>query len=331
VVGEAGMGKSRLIEEFTTWLELLPDPVVYVRGRASQGTSQDAFGLWRDTLALRFGVLDTDSPATVGQKLAAGLGDQGSAPAEPGIGADRWALIGYLLGFDLGGGSLFADLEPQARHDLAIEAFEEWLGDLAAEAPVVVVLEDLHWSDDPSLDLASRLVNAPGSRRVLVVGSARPALFDRRPDWQAGEGRPQRIDLRPLGNRDTRKLIAEILVKVHELPEGLRETVVTAAEGNPFHVEELLKMLIEDGTIVKGDVAWEVARDRLPTIRVPATLVGVLQARIDALGAEEKSVLHRAAVIGRSFWDSAVAALDDQTDALRRVLATIKRLATKNM
>jgi tetratricopeptide (TPR) repeat protein len=166
---------------------------------------------------------------------------------------------------------------------------------------------------------------------MLVVGAARPALFDRRPDWQEGEGRHQRIDLRPLAPRDSRKLIADILVKVPELPDDLREPVVTAAEGNPFHVEELVKMLIEDGIIVKGDVAWKVARDRLSTIRVPATLVGVLQARIDALGAEEKSVLHRAAVIGRSFWDKAVAALGDRTDALPEAVASIEQLRSKEL
>ena len=86
------------------------------------------------------------------------------------------------------------------------------------------------------------------------------------------------------------------------------------AEGNPFHVEELVKMLIEDGVVVKGTDAWSVAHDRLTTVRVPETLVGVLQARIDVLDPEEKSVLHRAAVIGRSFWDRAVAALGDGGD-----------------
>ena len=179
---------------------------------------------------------------------------------------------------------------------------------------MVIVLDDIHWADDASLDLAASLVAEPGEARILVVCGARPAFYDRRPSWQAGERRHRRIDLLPLSARDSRRLVGDILRLVPDLPDDLRDTVAGTAEGNPFHVEELVKMLIEDGVMVKGTDAWSVAHDRLAAVRVPETLVGVLQARIDVLGPEEKSVLHRAAVIGRSFWDRAVAALGDGDD-----------------
>ena len=158
---------------------------------------------------------------------------------------------------------------------------------------MVIVLDDIHWADDASIDLAARLITEADRARILVVCGARPALYARRPAWQGGERRHQRIDLVPLRSRDSRQLIGQILHKVHDLPDDLRETVIAAAEGNPFHIEELVKMLIEDGVIVKRTDAWVVAEDRLPTIRVPETLVGVLQARIDALSTDQKSVLHR--------------------------------------
>ena len=314
IVGEAGMGKSRLLDEFATWLDLLPDEIVFIQGRARQGTEHDAFSLIRDTVASRFEILDTDPPGVVGKKLSTGLGVAGPAPATLGLDGDRAALIGYLLGFELGAKSLPSDLEAQAVHELGTAAFLEWAAGLASADPVVVVLDDIHWADDPSLDLAARLVAEPGNRRMLLVCGARPAFNVRRPQWQATEPRHQRIDLRPLGTLQSRRLVTEILAKVPDLPRDLRDTVVSAAEGNPFHVEELVKMLIEDGVIMKSPHAWTVAQDRLPTVRVPETLVGVLQARIDSLTPEEKSVLHRAAVIGRSFWDRAVVALGDDAD-----------------
>ncbi|MET0831213.1 MAG: tetratricopeptide repeat protein, partial [Acidimicrobiia bacterium] len=259
-------------------------------------------------------ILDTDPPPVLRDKLAAGFGDAGAPIASLGLDGDRSALIGHLLGFDLGPESLPVDLEPQAAREQGMAAFAEWADQLAAADPVVIVLDDVHWADDASLDLAASLVAEPGEARILVVCGARPAFYDRRPSWQAGERRHRRVDLLPLSARDSRRLVVDILREVPDLPDDLRDTVAGTAEGNPFHVEELVKMLIEDGVVVKGTDAWSVAHDRLTTVRVPETLVGVLQARIDVLDPEEKSVLHRAAVIGRSFWDRAVAALGDGGD-----------------
>ena len=115
----------------------------------------------------------------------------------------------------------------------------------------------------PSISLR-RMVTEADQTRILIVCAARPALHARRPAWQAGEHRHQRIDLVPLRSRDSRRLVAEILHKVHDLPDDLRETIVAAAEGNPFHIEELVKMLIEDGVIVRSVDAWRVARRPSP-------------------------------------------------------------------
>jgi class 3 adenylate cyclase/tetratricopeptide (TPR) repeat protein len=310
IVAEAGMGKSRLLDEFATWLDLLPEEVAYIKGRARQDTDSDAFSLMRDTIAFRFEILDTDALAVVREKLAAGFGDAGEHAAF-GLDSDPSTLIGHLLGFDLGTETFQGDIEAQTAREMGTAAFVDWARGLATSTPVAVVLDDIHWADDPSLDLAAGLVAPPHTPRILVVCGARPALLVRRPAWQAGEPRHQRVDLLPLSTRDSRQLVTDILHKVADLPDDLREMVVAAADGNPFHLEELVKMLIEDGVIVKGADEWTVARDRLTTIRVPETLVGVLQARIDSLGSGEKSVLHRAAVIGRSFWDLAVEALGD--------------------
>jgi class 3 adenylate cyclase/tetratricopeptide (TPR) repeat protein len=312
VVGDAGIGKSRLLEEFEGWLDLLADEVLYLRGRARQGMERDAFSLIRDVVAFRFAILDTDAPSLVEAKLSAGFGDDGSYLQDIDVASRRWVLAGRLLGFNLGSRTLPGDVEAQAIHELGTLAFVAWIHEAAARRPVVLILDDIHWADDSSLNLAARLVAERERSRILVLCGARPMLYAHRPAWQAGEARHTRIDLVPLSSTDSTTLVTDILQKVRDIPADLRETVVAASEGNPYHVEELLKMLIEDGVIIKGTDAWEVVEDRLPTIRVPSTLVGVVQARIDGLTASEKSVLHRAAVVGRTFWDRAVTAIGDE-------------------
>jgi predicted ATPase len=149
---------------------------------------------------------------------------------------------------------------------------------------------------------------------LLIVAAARPELFERRPNWGEGRELYSRLELKPLSKRATRSLVEEILQKADELPETLRELIVEAAEGNPYYVEELIKMLIEDGIIVRQEPNWRVELQRLAEVRVPPTLTAVLQARLDALPQDEKAVLQRASVVGRRFWDSLVGELASDTD-----------------
>jgi predicted ATPase len=117
------------------------------------------------------------------------------------------------------------------------------------------------------------------------------------------------ITIKTLDLNASRELVNNILQNVNDLPVELVETVAKNAEGNPFYLEELVKVLIEDGVIVKGEEIWQIVPKRLTQLRVPATLTGVLQARLDRLPATENEVLERAAVVGRTFWDAAVAAM----------------------
>jgi ABC-type oligopeptide transport system substrate-binding subunit len=141
----------------------------------------------------------------------------------------------------------------------------------------------------------------------MMVSAARPELFERRPHWGEGRHFHRRLVLEPLSKWDSRRLVAEILQRVDQVPETLRDLIVDGAEGNPFFIEELIKMLVEDGVIVKGEEPWRVEPSRLAGARVPSTLTGVLQARVDRLPPEERAVLQQASVVGRLFWDRAVA------------------------
>jgi class 3 adenylate cyclase/tetratricopeptide (TPR) repeat protein len=302
VVGEAGVGKSRLLYEFENWLELLPERVTYFKGWPTPEMQAIPCGAMRDMFAARFEIRESDGAAAVLDKFRAGM--EGLLPPE------RADLAGHLLGFDLSASQAVQNLlgSPSFR-DLATAYLVQYVRAVAAQ-PAVMLLEDVHWADDSSLDLLDRLATAIPEARLLVVCLARPELFERRPQWGEGRSAFSRLELRPLSRRSSRALVAEILQRVEQVPDELRDLVVEGAEGNPFYVEELIKMLLEDGVIQRGEERWQVALERLADVRVPPTLTGVLQARLDSLPRDERTVLQRASVVGRVFWDGTVAALE---------------------
>jgi len=307
VVGEAGVGKSRLLYEFEKWIELLPEEIWYFKGWATAGMQAEPYGAIRRMFAHRFEILESDSAAAVMAKFRAGM----AAALDP----DQADLAGHLIGFDLPASQAVQNaLESESFREQAIAGLVDYLQAIASE-PTVIFLEDTHWADDSSLDLVDHLAAALPEARLLVLCLARPAFFERRPGW--GEGREAHIclELKALSRRESRALVAEILQKVEDIPGKLRDLVVEGAEGNPFYVEELIKMLIDEGVIRGGEGRWRVELERLAEARVPPTLTGVIQARLDSLPGEEKAVLQRASVVGRLFWDTAVADLAaDETE-----------------
>ena len=165
-----------------------------------------------------------------------------------------------------------------------------------------------------------------------MLACCRPTLFERRASWCA-EKVHRRIDLQPLGKDMSRLLVSELLKKLPEVPIALRELVTGGAEGNPFYMEELVKMLIDQGAIETGEV-WKVNAERLMLTKVPPTLTGVLQARLDGLPAPERLTLQQASVIGPVFWDRALIALDtkahDTLPALVRRELALPRADSNN-
>jgi tetratricopeptide (TPR) repeat protein len=323
VVGAAGLGKSRLLYEFASWAELRVERYYIFRGRATPAMSNRPYGLWRDVLSFRFEILDSDSPETVREKMVAGITDL--------VGQDdRLAHhMGHLAGFDFSG-SPYLTGEPQNVAEKSRKAVMQFFQKLTDLDPVVIQLEDLHHADDASLDLLAEMTSADDNLPLMVVAMARPGLYQRRSTWGSGQESHLRIDLRALDKRDSRDLVVEILQKVENLPRELRDLIVERAEGNPYYMEELVKMLIEDRVVQKLDGEhWTVESSRLKHLRVPPTLVGLLQARFDSLLYPEKLTLQRAAVVGRVFYDSAVVALDtaDETrvDDLRAILKRLTK------
>jgi class 3 adenylate cyclase/tetratricopeptide (TPR) repeat protein len=305
ITGEAGVGKSRLLYEFENWADLLPAELLLFKGRASWATQGMPYGLIRDLIAFRFEIKDSDAGALVRSKLVQGIVE---GLGQEGQGEFKGHFIGHLLGFDFRSSPHLQEVEDDARqlHDRALVYLTEYFRSMLARQPVCILLEDLHWADHSSLDLLDSLSLAMAGRPWLIVCAARPSLFERRPHWGEGQSFHTRLELRSLPEQDSRRLVEEILQKVEHVPDTLRELVVGRAEGNPFYVEELIKMLIEDGVIVKGAERWHVETGRLTGVPVPPTLTGVLQARLDRLPPEERVAMQQASVVGRRFWDRAV-------------------------
>ena len=311
VTGDAGVGKSRLLYEFDNWVELLPETVFYFRSRAYISSQNVPYGLLRSLFSFRFNIQDSDPPDQVWQKLETGIRSANLAlngeKAEMDVEAVR--LIGHLLGLDTGEQQAHGDA--RELHDRALVHLGEYFCHLASVDPVVVLCEDIHWADDSSLDAIQRVAETLIDKPVLIVLTARPSLFERNQPWEGRGALHTRLDLHPLSEEDSRRLVDEILQKADTVPETFNQQVSTAAEGNPFFLEEIIKMLIEDGVIQKeisgtGEERWHIAEDRLSGVSVPSTLVEVLQARFDGLPASERVLLQRAAVIGRTFWDQAL-------------------------
>ena len=248
---------------------------------------------------------------------------------------ERAHFLGHLAGFDFSHSPHIRPLldDPQQLSNRARLFFQIWVAQACAIKPAVLALEDLHHADDPTLDLVGELVAAHPRLPLLVVALARPELLDRRPSWGSGHSAYRRIELAPLDRRESRRLAREILQKVDHVPRALRDILVERAEGNPYYLEELVRMLIANRVIVKeSDEAWRVEEDRLGHLDVPASLKGLLQARLDGLLEPEKLTLQRAAVIGRVFYDSAVQALDQADDIhVYNLSAILSQLAAQEL
>ena len=315
VVADAGVGKSGLLYEFEAWSEARPESFFIFRGRASPQTQGQPFGLLRDILAWRFQIADDDSIEAAQAKMEQGiiplfLDDDG-----PDLAEGHAHLLGHLIGIAWRDSRHIKGIldDPRQIRNRALHAAAQLLRRVSASdgSPVILQLEDLHWADNESLDFLNYLSEVNRDVPLLILGFSRPTLFERRGDWKSTEGVHQRIDLTPLDKTGSRLLANELLKKLPEVPAALRELITGGSEGNPFYMEELVKMLIDQRAIETGEI-WKVNGERLLLTRVPATLTGVLQARLDGLPAQEKLTLQEASVIGQVFWDQALSSLDDR-------------------
>ncbi len=327
VVAEAGIGKSRLLDEFQAWIEDRPENVYLFRGRATPQTQGLPFGLLRDIVAWQLQLGDDDTLGEAKAKI-----EQGLMPLfadEPEFAQGHAHLLGHLIGLDWRDSPHLRGIldDPRQIRNRAQHAAAQMFRRVHAQngSPVILLLEDLQWADDESLDFLNYLAEVNRDMPLLILAFTRPTLFERRSDWRSTEGRHERIDMHPLDKSSSRLLANELLKKLLEIPTALRELVIGGAEGNPFYMEELVRMLIDQRAIDASGDPWQINAERLLSTKVPSTLTGVLQARLDDLPADERLTLQQAGVIGQVFWDRALLELDAKNEA------TLPRLVQREL
>jgi class 3 adenylate cyclase/tetratricopeptide (TPR) repeat protein len=291
IIGLPGVGKSRLVRELSA--ELQADGWSVLRGRCLP--YGEGITYWPIAEIVRD--LASIDPQMTGAEALARLE---AASPDPET-ANRLALAIGLESTATSGEGLDRDIA---------FAFRRLVETATATAPVLIVVEDIHWAETPLLDLLEYVATWARERPILILCLARPDLFELRPGWGSGRMEASRLQLEPLTRDQTADLVRALL-QVEGLPDALREQVLDRAEGNPLFVEETIRMLIERGAVIEQDGRW-VAAASIGEIEVPESIEALIRARLDALPREERTVLQGASVIGRVFQLSAVATLVEE-------------------
>jgi tetratricopeptide (TPR) repeat protein len=288
VYGEPGVGKSRLAREFVAGLE----GATVLSGRCLPYGDGVTYWPLAEMVKTAAGISDDDKLDEAKEKLLSCCEDE---------------VVADLLG--LAAGLLEAVERERSRQEIAWAA-REWSESLALAQPLVLVFEDIHWAEEPLLELIEHLAAWVRDAPLLILCLARPELLDVRPGWGGGRLRATAIELEPL-TRDQSEELVDALVEDGELSEELREGLLAKTEGNPLYLEETIRMIREEG--VDG------------ATRIPDTLQALIAARIDRLPAGEKAALQRAAVLGRIFWVDALASVSRDLDPLEPLVDDLVR------
>jgi AAA ATPase domain len=305
IYGEAGVGKSRLVEEFQSWAEALEHPPTVVQGRCLPYGEGVTYWPLAEILKRHAGVQDRDPPATAVEKIRADAATLFSAgdTDDP----DRTAAaLGVTVSLE-DPSSPLRGMEPrQVRLEVA-SAWRAFFSALARTSPAIVIIQDLHWAGSAVLDLLEELTDQV-DRAVLFLTSARRELTTARPDWGARSRNYSGFMLEPLGPEDSQRLLGFLVeAEQDDLPPSVRERILVRAGGNPFFLEQIVDHLIEKTH--RGDGDGGSGTDALEAVEIPDNVQAVLAARIDLLEPLEKRVLRSSAVVGKEFWSGPVARL----------------------
>ena len=310
VLGAAGVGKSRTAREAVAAIVARHPGTTVLQGRCLSAGRGGTYWALGELLREACGISLADPADTTRERLWDGLrAILGGSPED--LDATVYALAA-TAGIQLPASPL-ERLEPKAVADELARAWPRFATACAAGGPALFLVEDLHWADEPLLDMLELMVTR-ATGPLLVVATARPELAETGAGFGGAVEGHASISLRPLPEPHSRRLL-ESLAPAGDLPAALREEVVARAEGNPLFLEELVFHL-----------AAESGGGRPADRRLPDTLHALLAARIDTLAPAEKRVLQEAAVVGRVFWEEPVArALGDQEPVADRLLLLERR------
>jgi tetratricopeptide (TPR) repeat protein len=317
VVGEPGVGKTRLVREFFTHVDDQPGLTYWRQGRCLAYGENITFWALGEIVKAQAGIFESDGPEQAWQKLARAVEAVVDDPSEREWVAARLAPL------------VAAETGPSAGVAQREESFGAWrrfLEGVASIHPLVLVVEDLHWADPALLEFVEHLADWAADVPLLIVCTARPELYEAAPGWGGGKRNSVSISLSPLSSAETARLISALLEQA-VLPAETQAALLDRAGGNPLYTEEFVRMLIDREILVRRDRGWEIAGDG--EIPVPETVQSIIAARLDTLPAIRKALAHDASVVGKVFWSGALASMGAIDEA--GVLEGLHELARKEL
>jgi tetratricopeptide (TPR) repeat protein len=320
IVGEPGVGKSRLLYEFHQQLGAgvtpapAAPPIRYLEGHCLAYGSAIPYLPVLDLLRACCGIAPSDSPVVMAEKVRLGLQAAGMDPDEGEL---------YLLPF-LGGHTetdRLASLSPELRQARTFATLRQLLLPGPASPPRVLAVENLHWIDPTSEAFLAALIEGMAGARCLVLTTYRPGY---RPPWIEKSYVTQMV-LQPLTSQDSRRMLRSLLQPEH-MREPLEQMVVTKAQGNPFFLEEIVQTLVEQEGVGQADACGTTGSSPCPpTIQLPSTVQEVLAARLDRLPPAEKALLQTLAVIGSTVpWRLLAQVVGQPDEALSQPLRALQ-------
>ena len=324
LVGEAGLGKSRLVEELRgEWERESSNGAVWVESRGIAYDMSRPYALFIQQLRQVCGIEENDSPDVVRQKIQ---DIDGASPERVAL-LTRAADVLLLGDADHEGPQLQAEAVKRELFDTLLALWRE----MAASGPAVIVMDDLHWTDPASVELLLHLMQLAEDTPVFFLCAFRPER--RSPAWRVKQTAETdyphlytEITLNPLTEEHSDALISSLLT-ISDLPSSLRRMILQKAEGNPFFVEEVVRTLIDGGAVVRDEsgMHWRAAT-KVDDIAIPDNLQSLLIARFDRLEEEARKTLQLASVIGRSFYYKVLEIVSDASVTLDRQLNTLQRV-----
>jgi class 3 adenylate cyclase/tetratricopeptide (TPR) repeat protein len=317
IVGDPGIGKTRLVADLAEHVRSTGQDVSWLRGRCPPYGDAVTYAPLEQVVRRVTGIMRSDDRGAALDKLAGVLREL--APTAEGSDWLRTRLAPLVGAAEEGGAGVERD-----------ESFAAWTRFLELEAtrrPLVLVVEDLQWADPAMLEFLDRLAAELTRTPLLLVCTARTELFDLRPDWGGGKANASTISLSPLDDDEMRTLLQGLIARtVLALPDGSEAPLIDSAGGNPLFALEFARMLGDRGDEALASLTSEPGAPG--GARVPASIHGLIAARLDALTPAQRALLQDAAVIGDPFW---VGALQATASADVDVPAELRELQRRGM